>query len=236
MPKSFAIRKPVVVKKMQRAATPHTRGSLNRTIEAIADELAAITVIKHILAKGSRKGQIVFGIFPLLVSFKATPMIVGTTTIKRSEIIMPLMSIFTFAPIKRSRVAGTTSGASRVSKRINVSPSALSPLKIVTQIKPETAVGPANKRTKPVITSTLVKKNEEEERAANGIMIWLAIKKSAIGTGLFTAAPSSFIVSFNAPENVITPKKRITKGRSGIKTCGKNKPRATAKGVVTGMR
>jgi hypothetical protein len=47
----------------------------------------------------------------------------------------------------------------------------LSPLKIVTQIKPETAVGPANKSTKPVVISGLSINREDEKRAAKGINI-----------------------------------------------------------------
>ena len=95
---------------------------------ATTAELAAITRIRHILAKGSRAGQITFGIFPLLVSLIKTPIIVGITTMNKREIAMPLMSNITFSPIKIERVKGTTSGAKRVLKRISVNPKALSPL------------------------------------------------------------------------------------------------------------
>ena len=220
---------------MQIAAIPHIRGSLKRIIGAIAEELAAITRIRHILAKGSKPGQISSGILPLLVSFNATAIIVGTTTINEREIAIPLISICTLVPANIERVAGTTKGASKVSSKINVRPRALSPLKIVTQIKPETAVGPAKSKTKPVIISIFEKTREEEKRAAKGIIIWLVRKKSKIEMGSRTACPNSLAVSFNAPEKVIIPKSTITRGRKEIKTEGKNNPSATAKGVVTGI-
>jgi len=170
-PLKRARRKPLEVNKIQTAAILQTTGSLKRIIGAIAEELAAITRIRHIFAKGSIPGQIVSGIFPLLVSFNVTAIIVGITTINESEIAIPLISICTFVPIKSERVAGTTKGASKVSSNINVRPNALLPLKIVTQIKPETAVGPANNKTKPVMISGLENIKEEEKRAANGIII-----------------------------------------------------------------
>jgi len=212
-PLKRARRKPLEVKKTQTAAIPQITGSLKRIIGATAAELAAITSIRQIFAKGSTLGQTTSMIFPLLVSFNATAIIVGITTIKESEIAIPLMSICTFVPTMNERVAGTTKGASKVSSNINVRPSALSPLKIVTHIKPETAVGPANNKIKPVIISEFEKKRDEEKRAAKGIITWLVKKKSKIGTGHRTACTNSFAVSFNAPEKVIMPKSIITKGR-----------------------
>jgi hypothetical protein len=145
------------------------------------------------------------------------------------------MSIDTFVPINKNMVAGTTIGASRVSSRIKVRLSALSPLKIKTQIKPDTAVGPARRRTNPAIISGLEKTSEDEKRAATGIIIWPVTKKSKIKKGFRTAAFNSPDVNLSAPENVIIPKRKITNGRRFIKTSGKKKPSATAKGVVTGI-
>jgi hypothetical protein len=235
-PFNFASRKPVIVNIMHKAAVIHETGSVKLIADATAEVLAAITRKRQIFANGSTAGHITSGIFLLLNSFIATATIVGTTTIRKRERIIPLISIETFAPIKTERVTGTTRGASIVSSRIKVRASALSPLKTETQINPETAVGPANINTNPVIISGLEIISEEDNNAANGIIIWLVIKKSKIGRGFFTAAPNSEAVSFKAPEKVITAKRTITKGRRFIKTPGRNKPSATARGVVTGIK
>jgi len=169
VPFNLASKKPMIVKTTHNSEAPQIKGSLNLMLGATAAELAAITRIKHIFANGSRAGQIILGIFPLPVSFNVTPMIVGTTTIKRSETAIALISIATFAPIKIDMVAGTARGARSVSMSIRERASALSPLKIVTHIKPETAVGPANNKTNPVIRSISVKMSEDEKRAMRGI-------------------------------------------------------------------
>jgi hypothetical protein len=202
----------------------------------MAAELAAITSIRQNLASGSRYGQIFCGIALLLVSFNATPIIVGTTTIKINEIAIPLMSIAIFVPKKIERVTGTIRGASKVSRRIKERPNALSPLKIAAQIKPETAVGPVKRRIKPATTSGLLKKTEDEKRAAVGINMWLEKKKSRMGMGLLTAIPNSTAVSLREPEKVITANSKTTWGRRGKKTFGRNKPSATDSGVKMGIK
>jgi hypothetical protein len=236
MPFSFARRKPAVVRVTHNRQIIHICGSLNLMSGATAEELAAITSIRQIFAAGSRGGHTIFGIFPLLVSFNATAIIVGTTTMNKRETAIPLMSIETVCPTKIDSVAGTIRGARNVSRRIKARPRALSPLKIATQKKPETAVGPANKSTKPEIISELEKTTEDNKSAADGITAWLVMKKSKIGIGFLTAVTSSAAVNFKAPEKVITAKRKITNGRRFINTPGKIKPRATAMGVVTGMK
>jgi len=193
---ALASKNPELVKNKQRAPTFQRRGSLNFTMGAIAAELAAITSIRQNLANGSTAGQIFLGTAPLLISFIATPIIVGTTTIINKDIAIPLISIAIFAPTRIDSVPGTTRGASMVSIKINERPNALSALKIDVHIKPETAVGPANRRTNPAIVSGFVIKREEKKKAANGIITWAEKKKSIIGAGVLTAVPSSKKVSF----------------------------------------
>jgi hypothetical protein len=57
---------------------------------------------------------------------------------------------------------------------------------------------------------------EDDNIAANGIKTWLVKKKIKIGNGLRMVSFNSMAVSLSAPENVITPKSRITNGRKFI--------------------
>jgi hypothetical protein len=108
-------------------------------------------------------------------------------------------------------------------------------LKIKTHIKPETAVGPENKRTKPAIKSWLSKNKEETAIAKTGIIIWAAKKNNNIGEGLRNAVPSCAGRSLSAPENVIIPKRVGTKERKCIKKEGSKKPITIDSGVVMGI-
>jgi hypothetical protein len=229
------IKKPANVNTITKTAVFQIRGSLNLIPGAIIEALAAITVIRHILAKGSNQGQISAGIFPLLISFTVTPKNVGTTIINKRETAILLPAIAIFAPINNETLPGTTRGASRVSSRINVNPRAISPLKIETHIKPETAVGPENKRIKPEVTSLLTRNREETAMAKTGITIWAAKKNNSMGEGLLIVVPNCLKRSFNAPENVIIPKRAGTKERKCIKKEGSKKPITIASGVVMGI-
>jgi hypothetical protein len=153
----------------------------------------------------------------------------------KSESAMPVMSIAVFAPISIEILPGTTIGARIVSSRISVRQRAISPLRIIIQIKPDTAVGPENKSTKPETTSLLAKKAEDTNIARTGINTWAAAKNNRIGNGLRKLFPSSAARSFNAPENVIKPKRRGTYGLNTEKTEGSKKPITMLNGVVAGI-
>jgi hypothetical protein len=103
------------------------------------------------------------------------------------------------------------------------------------QIKPETAVGPQNKRTKPVTISRFLKQREAVAKAKTGITTWAEAKNKKIGEGVQTTAPNSAARSFSAPENVKTAKSKGTKGRRWINTEGRQKPITTLNGVMTAI-
>jgi len=81
----------------------------------------------------------------------------------------------------------------------------------------------------------LARKREETDMAKTGIIIWAAKKNKSIGEGLRNVVPSCAGRSFNAPENVIIPKRVVTKGRKCIKKEGSKKPITIASGVVMGI-
>jgi hypothetical protein len=56
-----------------------------------------------------------------------------------------------------------------------------------------------------------------------------------MGEGLFIVVPNCLKRSFNAPENVIIPKRSRTNGRKCIKKEDSKKPITIDSGVVTGI-
>jgi hypothetical protein len=176
------------------------------------------------------------GIFPRLVSFKKIPIIVGNTTIKKRETVIPDISRVRDVPRSRVTVAGTTRGAHRVSSRIIVRDRAGSPPYMETQINPDTAVGMEKSKTYPETISGLPLNTSLDKRNTSpGINPWVKRKKSSTGTGSVTALPRSRTRNFMAPDKVITPKSQGTRGRNRINTRGNRIPAKTPQGIKTGI-
>jgi hypothetical protein len=177
------------------------------------------------------------GKLPRLISLNRTPRIVGNTTIKKRETVIPVISRVRAVPRSRDTVPGTTRGAARVSSRIIVRDRAASPPYRETQIKPETAVGMAASKIYPEIISwlplntILAKKN-----AIPGINPWVKRKKSSTGLGSVAALPKSRARNFIAPDRVITPKSQGIKGRNRINTWENTSPATTPLGIKKGIK
>jgi hypothetical protein len=202
----------------------------------MAAVFAETTRARQIFETGPTYGEMSRGIFPRLVSFNTIPRIVGNTTMKKRETVIPVISRVRDVPRSRVTVPGTIRGARRVSSRIIVRDRAVSPPYMETQINPDTAVGMEKSKTYPETRSGLSLNTSRDTRYATpGISPWVKIKKSSAGTGSVTARPRSRARNFMAPDKVIIPKSQGIKGRNRMNTRGKKIPAKTPLGIKSGI-
>jgi hypothetical protein len=112
---------------------------------------------------------------------------------------------------------------------------ALSPRKIETQIKPETAVGTEKSSIYPErVSESPLNIPVQIRNTIKGIKTWAERKKSPRGMGSLIAVPKALARKVNAPDKVMTANNQGTRGRRCINSRGNKNPRITPAGVKTG--
>ncbi len=236
-PRRCPNKNPAIPKMMAWRAIQYTDPFLQSICGARAELLAATTSIKKSFATGLLIGPICAGIEPLLLSLRNTPKIVGNTTIRNKDVDRSVKESEMPCPIRIKTVRGTTKGEQIVSRKIRLRDRAPSPLNIVFQMKPDTAVGMEKSSTKPAVYTGLsglqiVLKTQP----ITGMNRWETIKNSINTLGRANTDISSRLCKSIAPDRVIKPKSRGIAGLNGKNRKGNRKPKITPRGVSKGIR